>query len=231
MSIKQTIFRELRDSISRGEYEPGERLVEGNLAKRFKVSRTPIREALNQLEKEGFIRITPNAGAEVVTLSLKDIADIYDIVIVFEGLANRLATDKLTNEQINKLEEYQLLMINAAAQKNLNLVFELNLKFHWLIMEATKNYYLIDAHRNFHSLLYRFARILADVPVQWEVTINAHRKIIDSLKARNPALAEFLTKEHLEEAKTRLLDFLKKNEEENGKGQLIKYTSFKSLKK
>ena len=151
-------------------------------------------------------------GAEVVTLSLKDIADIYDIVIMLESLASRLAADKLTSDQINKLEEYQLLIINAAGQENFTLVFELNLKFHYLIMEATGNYYLIDTHRNFDSLLYQTARILADVPVQWEATIDEHRKIIDALKARNPALAEFLTKEHLEGVKTRLLDFLRKNE-------------------
>ena len=212
MSIKQNIFRQLRDSIRKGEYKPGERLIEENLARRFKVSRTPIREVLNQLEKEGFIRITPNAGAEVVTLSLKDIADIYDIVIMLESLASRLAADKLTSDQINKLEEYQLLIINAAGRENFTLVFELNLKFHYFIMEATENYYLIDTHRNFDSLLYQTARILADVPVQWEATIDEHRKIIDALKTKNPALAEFLTKEHLEGVKTRLLDFLRKNE-------------------
>jgi len=210
MPAKQRIIKALRSSITNGEYKPGERLIEANLAKRFKVSRTPIREVLNQLEKEHFIEIIPNVGAEVVTLSLKNVADIYDILIVLEGVASRLATSELVDEQINKLEEYQVLMITAANENNYDLFFELNIKFHRLITEATKNPYLIDFHSNFRNLIYRFASYLAYVPEQGEITLDAHRKIIDAFKMKNPALARFVMEEHLESAKKLLIEYLKK---------------------
>ena len=72
MNLKEQIATGLRNAILQGEYGPGEHLTEQALCKRFQVSRTPIREALHQLEKEGFVRITPAAGARVVKLSLKE---------------------------------------------------------------------------------------------------------------------------------------------------------------
>jgi len=210
MPIKQAIIGELRNLICKGEYKPGQRLTEGQLAKRFGVSRTPIREVLNQLEKEGFIRIIPNVGAEVAKLSLKDIADIHNIMGVLEGLASRLATEELSDEDISKLEEYQFLMIKAAEAMNFELVFELNIEFHALITENSKNDYLINTRNTFRNLFRGFASTLAFVPKQWQVTIDAHRKIIDAFKAKNAPLAEFLTREHIETAKNLHLEFLSK---------------------
>jgi len=210
MPIKQAIIGELRNLICKGEYKPGQRLTEGQLAKRFGVSRTPIREVLNQLEKEGFIRIIPNVGAEVAKLSLKDIADIHNIMGVLEGLASRLATEELSDEDISKLEEYQFLMIKAAEAMNFELVFELNIEFHALITENSKNDYLINTRNTFRNLFRGFASTLAFVPKQWQVTIDAHRKIIDAFKAKNAPLAEFLTREHIQTAKNLHLEFLSK---------------------
>lgn len=218
MTIKQNILRDLRNAIASGEYKPGERLTEVSLSRRFKVSRTPVREALNQLEKEGFIKITPDIGAKVVKLSLRDISDIYDMLIALEGLASRLAANQLTNEQINKLEEYHMMMVRAAGEENLDLVFELNIQFHWLITEAANNSYLMDVRTNLRKLVDRFANISHLIPGQYEATLTEHRKIIDAFKGRTPALAEFLTKEHLEGAKKRLLNYLREKQEGGDKG-------------
>ena len=208
MSIKHAIIGELRNAICKGEYQPGQRVTESELARRFGVSRTPIREVLNQLEKEGFIHIVSNVGAEVAKLSLKDIADIHNIMGVLEGLASRLATQELSSENLGKLEEYQFLMIKAAEATNIELVFELNIEFHTLITEASRNDYLINTRNTFRNLFRGFASTLAFVPRQWQLTIDAHRKIIDAFKARNAPLAEFITREHIETAKILHLEFL-----------------------
>jgi len=170
------------------------------------------------LEKEGFIKMIPDVGAKVVELSLKDISDIYDMLIALEGLASRLATLQLANEKIRKLEEYHMMMVRAAGEKNLELIFELNIQFHWLITEATQNPYLIEMRTNLRRLVDRFASISHLIPGQYEATLTEHRKLIDACKGQNPALAEFLNREHLEGAKKRLLDYLSEKQEGGDEG-------------
>ena len=212
MNLKEQIATGLRNAILQGEYGPGEHLTEHALCKRFQVSRTPIREALHQLEKEGFVRITPAAGARVVKLSLKETFDIYDLLIILEGAACRLAALQITESQINKLEEYNLLFEKAMVEENVELLFDLNASFHWLITEATKNAYLVDMRMNFRRLVDRIARIFPYVPGQCEETLTWHRKIIKALKGRNPALGEFVMREHLEKAKENLFGHLQGRE-------------------
>jgi DNA-binding GntR family transcriptional regulator len=212
MNLKEKIVTSLRNAILQGEYPPGEHLTELSLCNRFQVSRTPIREALQRLEKEGFVRITPAAGARVVKLSLKETFDIYDLLIILEGAACRLAASQISESQIRKLEEYDFLFEKAMVEENVELLFDLNARFHWLITEATKNSYLIDMRMNFRRLVDRIARIFPYVPGQCEETLTWHRKIISALKGRNPALGEFVMREHLENAKKNLFGHLQGRE-------------------
>jgi DNA-binding GntR family transcriptional regulator len=212
MTLKQETIARLRNAIIQGKYQPGERLTEVALCRRFKVSRTPVREALNQLEKEGFVKITPAAGARVMKLSLKEMFQIYDILIILEGAASRLASLQIEQEQLNKLDEYNVLFERAMKEKNADLLFDLNARFHWLITEATINPYLIGIRTNFRRLVDRIARIFPHIPGQCEQTLSEHRKIIDALKARNPSLAEFVMREHLESARKNLYDYVVRRE-------------------
>jgi len=213
MELKEKILRDLRKAIVRREYRPGEHLKEAVLCERFKVSRTPIREALNRLEKEGFIKITPGVGAKVIQLSDKEVLDIYDILITLEGAASRLACTVISNEQIAKLEEYNFLFEKAMDSKNVELLFELNDRFHWVITEATTNSYLIDMRTNFRRLIDPIARIFPTIPGQPQASSSQHKQIIGAFKAKNPALAEFLMREHLEAAKKNLAKYLQEKDE------------------
>ncbi|MEW5910166.1 MAG: GntR family transcriptional regulator [Thermodesulfobacteriota bacterium] len=204
LSLKEKTITRLRNSILKGEYRPGERLTEEALCGRFKVSRTPVREALHKLEKEGFVKITPAAGARVADLSREEVFHIYDLLIVLEGAASRLASDKITPEQIHKLEEYNLRFENAIEEKNFDLLFDINSRFHWLITEATGNPFLIEIRNNFRRLVDRIARIFPHIPGQCAESLLEHKKIIDALKGKNPSLAEFIMREHLENAKQNL---------------------------
>ncbi|MFH1102430.1 MAG: GntR family transcriptional regulator [Pseudomonadota bacterium] len=213
VSLKEKTITRLKNAILKGEYQPGERLTEEALCRRFMVSRTPVREALNQLEKEGFVRITPAAGARVIDLSRDEIFHIYDILIILEGAASRFASLRINPDQLNKLEEYNLLFEKAMEEKNSELLFDLNTRFHWLITEATANPYLIEIRNNFRRLVDRIARIFPYIPGQCEVSLAEHKKIIDALKGKNPSLAEFIMREHLENAKRNLHSHFMKKEE------------------
>jgi DNA-binding GntR family transcriptional regulator len=213
--IRKKIILDLREAIIKGEYPPGTRLVENDLCARFKASRTPVREALAQMEKEGFVCITPGSGTHVTELSIEDIAHIYDILIVLEGTASRLACNQISEEQLGKLEEYNFHFEKSLKNHNVDLLFELNDRFHWLITSETSNSYLMDMRSNFRALVNRITRIFLYVPGQMETTIAEHRQIIAALRARNPALAEFVMREHLENAKKLLLAYLCDKQAEN----------------
>jgi len=213
--IRKKIILELREAIIKGEYPPGTHLVENDLCACFKASRTPVREALAQLEKEGFICMIPGSGAHVAKLSIENVSNIYDILIVLEGAASRLACNRISEEQLGKLEEYNFHFEKSLKDHNADLLFELNDRFHWLITSETCNTYLMDMRSNFRALVNRISRIFLHVPGQMEATIAEHSQIIAALKARNPALAEFVMREHLEHAKKQLLTYLCDRKTEN----------------
>jgi DNA-binding GntR family transcriptional regulator len=223
MTLAQTIVSNLRYAIISGEYKPGQHLKEEDICKRWNVSRTPVREALKQLEAENLIKISPNVGARVVDLSIKDVSDIYDMLIVLEATACRLACLQISTEQVNKLEEYQFMMDKAAGVDNIDLVFELNIQFHWLITESTRNPYLIEIRKNYRSLVDRFARLSPSIPGQLKATLDEHPGIIDAIRKRNPALAEFVMKGHMENAKKFLISYLRALQSEKDVSGNIKY--------
>ena len=201
MALKKAIIRDLRNGIAGGTLRPGQRVTETAICRQYGISRTPVREILKQLEKEGLVRIIPNAGARVVDLSTKDVSDIYEMQIVLEGASARFACEHITDEEIRKLQECQFMIEKAIAQKNLDLVFELNTRFHMLLSEFTKNPYLVEIRTNFATLMNRFGRFATYIPRHLDASLQEHPKIIDALTKRNAPLAEFLARDHFERAK------------------------------
>jgi DNA-binding GntR family transcriptional regulator len=216
MVLKETILRDLRNTIASGTLKPRERITETAICRQYGISRTPVREILKQLEKEGLVRISPNAGARVADFSVKDVSNIYEIFITLEGAGARFACREASNEDIRKLEECQFIMEKAIGQKNLELVFELNSRFHMLITEFTGNPYLIEIRRNFSTLMSRFGRLATFIPRHLQGALEEHPKIIDAIVKRNAALAEFLAREHIEKAKAYMSAYVEQLQEKAG---------------
>ncbi|MBN2705569.1 MAG: GntR family transcriptional regulator, partial [Deltaproteobacteria bacterium] len=105
-TLREKIVEVLRDAIIRQKIRPGERITELEVAERFGISRTPIREAFRQLESEGFLTIIPRKGAVVADIEEKDIRDFYEIKGVLEGYAARQAVARMTEKEILRLEQY-----------------------------------------------------------------------------------------------------------------------------
>ena len=108
-SLGGKVFQRIREDILKGKYKEHEELRENTIGKELGVSRTPVREALRQLELEGLVSIIPNKGAYVTGISPKDVKDIYMIRSMLEGLCARWATENITEEQMEELEETILL--------------------------------------------------------------------------------------------------------------------------
>ena len=102
--LRDVVFENLREAILEGKLEPGQRIMEVQLAEQLGVSRTPVREAIRKLELEGLVVMLPRKGAYVADMSLKDIIDVLEIRSSLEGLAAYLAADRITEEGVERLK-------------------------------------------------------------------------------------------------------------------------------
>ena len=105
LPLRDVVFNTLRQAILRGELKPGERLMEIQLANKLGVSRTPIREAIRKLELEGLVLMIPRKGAEVAEITEKNLRDVLEVRKALEELAVKLACDRMTDEQMDKLKK------------------------------------------------------------------------------------------------------------------------------
>lgn len=209
--LRDKIATSIRDSILRGKLKPGERLMELDLAKLLGISRTPIREAFLQLESEGFLKVIPRKGAIVTETSFKDAEETYEIKSVIEGLAARLATLKLTDEQINELEKINKEMEEIALSENKDYqkFLELNSSFHKVINESCGNDKLIKLILNLRYQTFRYNYLFLSLISHLESSVQEHNQIIEAIKKRDEELVEKLVKKHNENAKNLLVEFIK----------------------
>lgn len=136
-SLSEKVFHKLQEDILSGKYAVDEELKEKTIGDELGVSRTPVREALRQLELQGLVTITPNKGAHVTGFSKEDLNDIYEIRSVMEGLCAKWAAKKATPEQIEELEEIVYLTEFHVSKGHSGQVFELDNKFHETLYQAS----------------------------------------------------------------------------------------------
>ena len=122
LPLRDVVFNTLRDAILTGKLQPGERLMENQLAEKLGVSRTPIREALRMLKLENLVELTPRKGAQVLDMSEKDIVNVLEIREVLEGLAAQLACKKMTSETLEELKKTELEFEQFAKENDLEKV-------------------------------------------------------------------------------------------------------------
>lgn len=135
------IYRELKRRVTSGEYKPGSVLPEKGIADELAVSRTPIRHALIRLEAEGLVRIIPNRGVYVTEMTLQRFRDLLEVRISLIRLAGRLASQRITTEELQQLS---LLAKKAKSEGEPKKLQQLDLQFHDLMNRTTKNRVLID---------------------------------------------------------------------------------------
>ena len=208
---KDALIQKIRTAIISGEYEGGERLVEARICSRYEVSRTPVREALRALAQEGLVEIVPNQGARVRKLNVKDIHDIYDVLIMTEGTACYRAAKNAGGEDITQLEEVQFHLERSIMDINLDLASNLNQKFHKTIYQIADNPYLIQIRQNFWHRIQWLARFAfsPNNPRQLEITLEQHPEMIGALKSGNAALAETLGRNHLIEGRELIVKLIR----------------------
>ncbi len=196
-SLRGRVFNKIRENILSGVYQENEELKENTLATELGVSRTPVREALRQLELEGLVTIIPNKGASVTGITSKDMHDIYMIRSYLEGLCARWACEHITEEQIEALEEVLYLSDFHAERKHSEQLVELDNKFHDMIYKASGSKILNHVLSDFHHYVERIRKITLSQPNRASQSAKEHAAILGAIKERDGDLAERLAHEHI----------------------------------
>ena len=202
-SRRGRVFRRLRNDILSGVYKEHDELRETTIGEELGVSRTPVREALRQLELEGLVTIVPNKGAYVTGISKKDVHDIYKIRSMLEGMCARWATRYITPEQIGELEEVILLSEFHLKRKNEEKavqVSELDGKFHKVLYEASNSRILEHVLSDFHKYVQMARTHSVESRERAEKSIEEHRAILEAIKGKDEDQAERLANAHVMKA-------------------------------
>ena len=205
-SLRIRVFNAKENAILDGEYKDGDSLNELRLSKELGVSRTPVREALMQLELEGLVRNIPNKGAVVVGVTEQDTHDIYEIRIRIEGLASRLCAEKITEEELHALEQIVELQEFYLMKNDTEQIWKLDSDFHKIIYDASRSRPLRSTLSNFHNYIKKARDMSMHTEGRAEKTVAEHRAILDAIKSRDGALAEQLTAEHITNAEDNIFN-------------------------
>lgn len=197
----EVVYRTLREAIVRDVFEEGERLQDRILARMLGVSRTPVREALQRLEAEGFVKTLPRLGLVIAEITPQDIEDIYAIRIALEGVAARLAAERATATEVDLLAALNARIAEATARNDLEAMSALNKEFHMAIYRAARNSRLMDLLNILHDAVQRFRRSTLSIPQRAREAVEEHEALIDAIRARDPDRAERVAREHKERAK------------------------------
>ncbi len=199
-SLRGRVFNRLREDILSGKYEEHEELKEVAIGEELGVSRTPVREAFRQLELEGLIQIVPNKGAYVTGITVKDVKDIYMIRSSLEGMCARLATENITREQLEELEENVYLASFHAAKGHMEQMAELDNRFHHILYEACDSKMLQKLLQDFHQYVMRVRRKTLATKERGMASNEEHQLIMEAIKDKNAAEAERLATLHMNNA-------------------------------
>ncbi len=210
MSQRVYAYNIVRNAITYGDLKPGERLVEKRLCEVYNVGRTPLREALRQLEVEGYLQFTPNKGVTISRISVEDIKRIYDLLAVLEGHATEVATTSLSEKDLRNIESFQIDQKRAWAAKDYKKWLDKNADFHRSIIEASRNSYLISIVDNLRHRVYRYRMIAITIPDGIEEYIQCHDEIVHAISGGAAKRAGTAMQKHIRGFSRVLVDFLRK---------------------
>ncbi|WP_066634291.1 GntR family transcriptional regulator [Desulfolucanica intricata] len=207
--LREMVFESLREAIINGTLAPGERIMEIQLAEEMGVSRTPVREAIRKLELEGFLVMIPRKGAYVAGISLKDIADVFEVRASLESLAAGLAAERITEQELDELERYLVEISELCAGNDLNGIVEKDTQFHDVIYRASRNERLVQIVTHLQEQIHRFRTASLAQPGRTRDALEEHKQLVEAISERNVELAQKLARDHIENAENSMLNALR----------------------
>ena len=196
-SLRGQVFDKIRSDILKGRYQKGDELVECTIGKEMGVSRTPVREAIRQLELEGLVQLIPNKGAFVTGISASDVRDIYLIRSRLEGRAARMAAEHISSEQLAEMEETIVLSDYHVKKEHFEQVCEMDGKFHKLLYAASGSRILEHTLTDFHQYVQRVRMASITNRIRMHKSNSEHEKILEAIRNKDGDQAEKVAAEHI----------------------------------
>ena len=217
-SISDQIYERIRQQILHGEIEPGERLMQNQVAENLRASRTPVREAFRRLEQDGLVERVPQGGVRVTRLDIEAIQEVFGIRNVLEAYAVELACGRITAEEIGALKQ----LVNQAGEllssgelgreTKIKRLFELNSQFHDTIYRASGNSYLMGMINSLRFIVGRLRFLGLRADSTWSRAWDEHAQLIGLLEKKDKESAARLLKTHLVNAVSDVLMGMKRVE-------------------
>lgn len=210
--LRETVCEALRDAIKRGILEPGERLMEVQLADELGISRTPVREAIRKLEQEGYVIMMPRRGTYVSSVSVKDVKEIFEIRSALETLAAELATLRIEPDELDKLRTLLAeIEGHIERQDSMDKIVATDVEFHGLLYQVSRNERLVAIISNLMEQLARFRTLSMSYPGRLKETLKEHRAMVEAIAAGNVDAARDAAERHMEQAEATLLKAMRKH--------------------
>jgi DNA-binding GntR family transcriptional regulator len=210
----EQIYQTIKRLIFEGAYKPGERIYEAKIAKEFKVSRSPVREAVRAIEKEGLLVLNEKQQLEVYKPSLEDVKEIYLCRGGLESLAVKLATERATGEELDALEavlDQTLKAIEASSSKKEEVVI-CNTRFHDFILKMSENKRLQKMLNELSALNYFYRVLNLDTEERKHTIYEEHLGIFKAIKERDTSKAMERMYSHVDHDLEHLICLLEEHE-------------------
>ena len=208
-SLRAQVFSEIEKAILDGNLSPGDSLTEIKISNELGVSRTPVREAIRQLELEGLVKTIPNKGAVVVGISEKDIEDIYTIRMHIESLAAKWSAENITDEEIEEMRSVVDLQKFYVNRGDTLQVWHLDSRFHELIYDSCRSRPLRHTLSGFHHYISKAREMSFKTKGRAVLSVTEHEEILNAIVAHDGESAEKLAFTHIKNAKDNIMSGFK----------------------
>lgn len=196
-SLGQSVYENLREAIVEGTLVSESRVVETRFAKALGISRTPVREAMHKLEREGLLRQDPKGGFYVVGLTRADIEEAFGIRGVLESYAARLATIRHETGELAPLEEKLVDYEACLEQGRVDKLPGINTDFHDLLYGLSRSPKLVKMINDIRAQIFRFRQVILRIDAMARISHKDHRLMMDAIRAREADRVERLVREHI----------------------------------
>ncbi len=199
--LREHVYVSIKGAIIGGEFEPGRRLIEEKLAEDMKTSRTPVREAIQKLEKEGLIYRLPRGGFAVKGVTEEEVEEVFGLRGILEGYAGFLATARMDDAELRSLEEIIALEETCLQDMNVEEFIRLDGEFHDVVYKAAKNNRLYNLLHDLRDYIYRYRVIIMRYQRKPQLAVQDHKEMVASIRSRNAKQVEKLVRKHMTRGK------------------------------
>ncbi len=195
--LPEKIFKVLRNRIIYMEYPPGKLLPEKELCQEFKVSRTPLREAIKKLEDMKLVTVIPRYGSYVSAIDINEIRCAFEVKIKLEGLAGEVAAKRITPDKLTELKTLIEKLDNSVKEESHRSLIEIDTRFHELIYEATQNPILKEILENLHGRCARLWNSALSEMIPIQTILDQLKHIYAALEKREAERVKQMMEDHV----------------------------------